>query len=74
MNFNRKNYSQFLKIQTRLVANTSTGCKIAGSGLGERNKSAKQIGEEAAQELINNVKAGGCVDEYLQDQLICKLK
>lgn len=55
-----------------LVADTSTGCKIGGSGLGEANKSAVQIGEEAATEILNNIQAGGCVDEYLQDQLISK--
>lgn len=28
------------------------------------------MGEDAANELITNINHGGCVDEYLQDQLI----
>lgn len=53
-----------------MVATTDKGCIIAGSALGERGKKAEVVGEEAAQDLINNLKHGGCVDEYLQDQLI----
>uniref|UniRef100_T1IN18 RNA 3'-terminal phosphate cyclase n=1 Tax=Strigamia maritima TaxID=126957 RepID=T1IN18_STRMM len=53
-----------------LVAETSTGCKIGGSGLGKKGISAERVGELAAEELIDNLKNKSCVDTYLQDQLI----
>ncbi|XP_076439997.1 RNA 3'-terminal phosphate cyclase-like [Babylonia areolata] len=53
-----------------VVAETSTGCLLAGSALGKKGVPAEQVGADAAQMLINNVENGGCVDEYLQDQLI----
>ena len=59
-----------LIVTIRIVAHTSTGCLLAGSALGERGKSAEKVGIEAAEMLVNNLKDGGCVDEYLQDQLI----
>ena len=31
---------------------------------------AENVGKEAAQMLLNNLEHGGCVDEYLQDQVI----
>jgi hypothetical protein len=32
--------------------------------------SAEQVGTQAAAIIIKNIQAGGCVDEYMQDQLI----
>ncbi|EJU06379.1 RNA 3'-terminal phosphate cyclase [Dacryopinax primogenitus] len=53
-----------------LVARTNTGCVLAGSALGVKGKSVKEVGEEAARELGKNLLEGGCVDEYMQDQMI----
>eukprot|EP01130_Rhizamoeba_saxonica_P012951 TRINITY_DN5501_c0_g1_i2.p1 TRINITY_DN5501_c0_g1~~TRINITY_DN5501_c0_g1_i2.p1 ORF type:complete len:252 (-),score=50.85 TRINITY_DN5501_c0_g1_i2:124-879(-) len=53
-----------------LYAITSTGCYLGGGCLGEKGVSAEKIGHRGAQSLINNIFSGGCVDEYLQDQLI----
>ncbi|KAL7563398.1 hypothetical protein ACA910_016497 [Epithemia clementina (nom. ined.)] len=53
-----------------IVATTTTGCKLAGSALSSPRKKANDVGLEAAQELIRAWDAGGCVDEWLQDQLI----
>ncbi|XP_038069258.1 RNA 3'-terminal phosphate cyclase-like [Patiria miniata] len=53
-----------------VVADTSTGCKLAGSTLGKKGVPAEQVGKEAAEMLLRNLDHGGCVDEYLQDQLI----
>ncbi|CAG8564722.1 11504_t:CDS:10 [Ambispora leptoticha] len=59
-----------------LWAETSTGCILAGSGVYDRDANFKldlspeQLGENAAKELISNLRQGGCVDENLQDQLI----
>ncbi|KAH7889848.1 RNA 3'-terminal phosphate cyclase domain-containing protein [Phlebopus sp. FC_14] len=49
---------------------TETGCLIGGSAVSEKGKKPEQVGEEAAKELLRNLDHGGCVDEYLQDQII----
>ncbi|KAL5511420.1 hypothetical protein ACEPAH_4636 [Sanghuangporus vaninii] len=53
-----------------LLAYTSTGCVLAGSALGSRGVRAAQTGKEAARELVRQLQEGGCVDEWLQDQMI----
>jgi RNA 3'-terminal phosphate cyclase (ATP) len=53
-----------------LVAETSTGCRLGGSALGSRQESPKESGIQAAKQLCETLEDGGCVDEYLQDQLI----
>ncbi|KZT62757.1 RNA 3'-terminal phosphate cyclase [Calocera cornea HHB12733] len=53
-----------------LTATTDTGCVLAGSALGVKGKGPKEVGEEAARELGRNLREGGCVDEFMQDQMI----
>lgn len=53
-----------------LWAETSTGCVLGGSGLGSKGTNAATVGRDAADGLIKTIKGGGCVDEYLQDQII----
>ncbi|XP_072919496.1 RNA 3'-terminal phosphate cyclase [Hemitrygon akajei] len=53
-----------------VFAETSTGCVLAGSALGKKGVSADRVGIEAAEMLLMNLRHGGCVDQYLQDQLI----
>ncbi|TKC40980.1 RNA 3'-terminal phosphate cyclase isoform X1 [Monodon monoceros] len=53
-----------------IIAETSTGCLFAGSSLGKRGVNADKVGIEAAEMLLANLRHGGAVDEYLQDQLI----
>lgn len=53
-----------------IVAETSTGCLLAGSSLGKRGKNSDKVGIEAAEKLLQNLKHGGTVDDSLQDQLI----
>ncbi|XP_069794106.1 RNA 3'-terminal phosphate cyclase [Narcine bancroftii] len=53
-----------------IFAETSTGCVLAGSALGKRGVSADRVGSEAAEMLLINLRHGGCVDQYLQDQII----
>ncbi|KAF4578641.1 hypothetical protein EYR40_001208 [Pleurotus pulmonarius] len=53
-----------------LWAELEGGGMIGGSALGRKNVSPAQVGEAAADELIKGLKEGGCVDEYLQDQII----
>ena len=51
------------------MAETSTGCLLAGSSLGKRGVQAEEVGRQAAQMLLDNLQNGGCVDEHLQDQV-----
>jgi RNA 3'-terminal phosphate cyclase (ATP) len=53
-----------------LVATTSTGCVLGGSALGHPKQSAQETGHLAARELCSALDDGGCVDDWLQDQLI----
>mmetsp|Transcript_26177 Transcript_26177/g.45563 ORF Transcript_26177/g.45563 Transcript_26177/m.45563 type:complete len:212 (+) Transcript_26177:26-661(+) len=43
---------------------------LASSGLGDRKSPPLQTGSNAAKELIECIASGGCVDRWLQDQLI----
>ena len=43
---------------------------LAASGLGDRKVKPAQTGIDAAKELIECIASGGCVDRWLQDQLI----
>ncbi|KAI9056695.1 RNA 3'-terminal phosphate cyclase [Trametes sanguinea] len=53
-----------------LWAETEDGCVIAGSALGRKGTEPAKIGRDAARELAANLAHGGCVDEYMQDQII----
>ncbi|RHZ58167.1 hypothetical protein Glove_375g97 [Diversispora epigaea] len=53
-----------------LWAETSTGCIISGHSIFKKRQPPEEVGKLAADELLNNIRHGGCVDEYLQDQLI----
>ncbi len=59
----------FLLITYSVIAETSTGCLLAGSSLGKRGVQAEEVGRQSAQTLLDNLQHGGCVDEYLQDQV-----
>lgn len=49
-----------------LWAETSTGCIIGGSAIGKKGADCSTTGREAAEDLLRNLRHGGCVDEYLQ--------
>ncbi|KAJ3330309.1 hypothetical protein HDU76_005986 [Blyttiomyces sp. JEL0837] len=49
---------------------TTTGLRIAGSSLGGPKSFTKDLSKQCTTMLINDWDHGGCVDEYLQDQLI----
>jgi RNA 3'-terminal phosphate cyclase (ATP) len=53
-----------------LFIETSTGCRIAGSSLGSYKLKPEQVAQSAVAELAKNWAERGCVDEYLQDQLV----
>lgn len=49
-----------------LWAETEGGCRLAGSAIGDRKQNMDSVGDSAAEELMQNLEHGGCVDEYLQ--------
>lgn len=53
-----------------LWAELEGGGFIGGSAVGRKGIDAFKTGEEAAKSLLNGLDAGGCVDEWLQDQII----
>mmetsp|Transcript_13323 Transcript_13323/g.19954 ORF Transcript_13323/g.19954 Transcript_13323/m.19954 type:complete len:430 (+) Transcript_13323:197-1486(+) len=53
-----------------IIAKTSANCIFGASALGNRKERVEMTGTKAAQELISNLQSGGCVDEWLQDQII----
>ncbi|KAJ3482502.1 hypothetical protein NLI96_g6942 [Meripilus lineatus] len=53
-----------------LWAETDEGCLLGGSAIGLKSRSPTSVAEEAVKELVRNLEHGGCVDEYLQDQII----
>ncbi|CAB9527118.1 RNA 3'-terminal phosphate cyclase [Seminavis robusta] len=53
-----------------IVATTTTGCRLGGSALCDPKQKADEAGRVAAQELVDTWNDGGCVDEWMQDQLI----
>lgn len=57
-------------VHFRLGCHTTTNCTLGGSALGARNQKSADVGQKAAAELIDVVQASGCVDTYIQDQLI----
>lgn len=53
-----------------ITAETQTGCLLAGSQIGSPKIPLEETARLATKEVIEAMDAGGCVDKYLQDQLI----
>jgi len=53
-----------------LWADTENGAILGASSLGKLGKPAEQVGQEAAESLIKQLKTGMAVDSHLTDQLI----
>ena len=47
-----------------VVAETSAGCLLGASGIGERGVQAEQIATGAADELVEAACSGACVDQW----------
>lgn len=76
-----KSYNVPLKLATKYADTRSPGsgivlaaiCEktvIGGDALGERGKPAEEVGEEAAQALIEDLESEATLDRYMSDQLI----
>jgi len=53
-----------------ITATSSTGHLYSGSAQGIKGVSSEEVAQRAVDILLKNISVGGCVDEYLQDQLI----
>ncbi|XP_028416632.1 RNA 3'-terminal phosphate cyclase-like [Dendronephthya gigantea] len=53
-----------------IVAETSTSCVFSGSGLWKKGVGTESVVEIAMKELMDNINSGGCVDSWMQDQVI----
>lgn len=54
----------------RIGYETSTHCTLGASALGNRNEKPFDSGKKVANELMNCINCGSCVDSNVQDQLI----
>lgn len=45
-------------------------CKLGADALGERGKKSEDVGEEAAEKLISEIRSGAAVDQHIADNLI----
>lgn len=72
LNKNMKLIAPWPKVSTSfhsLVGETTDGMVLGGTGLGEMRKPAAEVGQEAANELIESCSRRVCLDEYAQDQV-----
>ncbi|XP_067027666.1 RNA 3'-terminal phosphate cyclase-like isoform X1 [Acropora muricata] len=53
-----------------VIAESETGCRLGGSALGKKGVPGEEVARNAVDKLTNNLQHDGCVDEFLQDQLI----
>jgi RNA 3'-terminal phosphate cyclase (ATP) len=53
-----------------LWAECEGGRRLGASALGRRGKRAEEVGEEAAQQLLDELASGGAMDSHLADQMI----
>jgi len=53
-----------------IMIETSTGCRLFGSGLGRRNVTPKKVGNECGLMLQQSLEKSVCVDKFTQDQLL----
>lgn len=47
-----------------IVARTESGCLLGGSALGKKGTPAEDVGSTAAEELLEDLSHGGCVDRW----------
>lgn len=53
-----------------ITAKTNTGCKLWASSMGAFKKPSEEVAKEAVDVFVKDLNAGGCVDEFTQDQLL----
>lgn len=70
--FYKKSEDPHLSPGTGIVlwAETENGAILGSSLLGEKGKPAEEVGKEAANDLVEQLKTGQAVDRHLTDQLV----
>lgn len=53
-----------------ITAETDKGCLLGGSSIGSPKIPLDETAKMAVKEIVESMDGGGCVDDYLQDQLI----
>lgn len=53
-----------------ILAETTSGCLLAGSAIGEKGVPAEEVAKQAVSTLIDDLQAKSCVDQYMQDQVV----
>lgn len=53
-----------------ITALTEKGCILGSSALSEPGRSSEQVGQAAAEDMLEALATGACVDQWMQDQLI----
>jgi RNA 3'-terminal phosphate cyclase (ATP) len=53
-----------------ITAETDKGCLLGGSSIGSPKIPLEETAKMATKEIVEAMDGGGCVDDYLQDQLI----
>jgi RNA 3'-terminal phosphate cyclase (ATP) len=53
-----------------LIAEFAGGARLGASAVGEKGEPAERVGARCAEELLEDVEAGGCADRHLTDQLL----
>mmetsp|Transcript_20137 Transcript_20137/g.42624 ORF Transcript_20137/g.42624 Transcript_20137/m.42624 type:complete len:212 (-) Transcript_20137:135-770(-) len=57
-------------LSVMVVAETDTGCLLGGSSIGSPKITLEETARMAVQQVVGAMEGGGCVDDFLQDQLI----
>eukprot|EP00667_Euglena_gracilis_P013046 EG_transcript_13436 len=55
-----------------VVAETTTGCRFGATSFRDKKRWSPgvRMGQEAADKLLAELRGGGCVDQFVQDQLV----
>jgi RNA 3'-phosphate cyclase len=65
------NYVRTLSTGSSITAHALyENCKLGASALGEKNKSAEDVGKACSEDLLKEIKSSATVDKHLADQLI----
>ncbi len=68
MELNWVNFNNFF-IFKRIIAETTTGCLLAGSALGRKGVPSEEVAKEAVESLLEDLRNEACLDTYAQDQV-----
>ena len=53
-----------------IIAETTTGCLLSSSAIGNRHVQAEEVARKAASDIKKEIEEENCLDEHMQDQVI----